>query len=557
MRRGIAELSDRTFDVLVVGAGITGAWIALDCADRGLSVAVIDKGDIGGGTSAKSSKLIHGGIRYLQQLRFDKVRESAMERACYHRAAPHLTRFLPFMVPTYRSLGKGRFLMNAGMALYRLLCAGEDRHTGDRAKKVPPPFHMNRVEVLEKAPLLDPKLTGAVVYYESHMDSSERMTLAVLSTADERGAVCANYVAARGLLQDSRGRTRGLRVEDVDAGDEFDIRSRVTVNATGPWASRLNRELFGDAASVPTTGFSRGSHLVTRPLIDDYAIALPTRFAGQNVIDRGGRHIFVLPWRGHSLIGTSYVGATDIDDPNVSQQEIDQLIGEINTQMPALGLTEADIVHTFSGIYPLTEAVLKEKVYQGTGDYRIVDHAAGGHEGIISAVGAKFTTARLVAEKTTDLVAAKLGKSTRPCGTHGLRLDCAAYDGLEDYAAHTAGALNTQFDAQQTQRLIRLYGTGVEALARHVGRDPALGRPLAGDRPNLAVEVHYAVQAEMAIRLDDVLYRRTGIATIGLPGQACIDRSAAIMAGLLGWDARRRQSEVESLARYGRGGDRT
>lgn len=553
MQRRIAELKSEHFDVLVVGGGITGAWIALDCVTRGLSVAVIDKGDFGSGTSAKSSKIIHGGIRYLQQLRLDKVRESVVERAYYQRAAPHLTRYLPFMVPTYGHGLKGKAFMRTGMALYSLLCTGEDRIGGNASNTVPGPFFLSRSEVLDQCPIVDPNLTGAVVYHESHMNSSERVTLAVLETADKQGAACANYVRASKLLAGWNQSVTGMVVEDVERGDRFEIRARLTVNATGPWLQDLNRSLFDCAVGMTLKRQSQGSHLVTRQLLKDFAIALPTRYPGQNVIDRGGRHVFILPWRGCSLIGTSYVAARpDIDDPVISHEEIHQLLGEINAQLPDLALTTQDIVHTFSGIYPLNVSVLKEKTYQGTGDYQIIDHEVAGRKGIVSALGAKFTTARLVAEKVTNLAAAKLGKTSRQCGTRRMPLSTAGYSDLAAYTAQMTTKLKKYMDGEQTERLVRQYGTGVEQLVRYFECEKDAADPLCDSRPNLQAEVRYAVESEMAIRLDDVIYRRTGIGTVGFPEQDCIDRCAALMSKLLIWDEKKRAAEVQRLELYRR-----
>ena len=551
MQRRITELKDGRFDVLVVGAGITGAWIALDCAARGLTVAIIDQGDLGSGTSAKSSKLIHGGIRYLQQLRLDKVRESAAERAYYHRAAPHLTRYLPFIVPTFGHGVKGKTFMRAGLALYSLLCTGQDRIAADPSKVVPGSYFMTRAQVLEHCPLADPDLTGALVYYESHMDSSERMTLAVLDTADRHGAACANYVRACKFLIAQDQSIAGMKVEDVERGEHFEIRARLTVNATGPWLPELNRALLKDDSGVVSTGHSRGSHLVTRQLVKDFAIALPTPYSGQNVIDRGGRHIFILPWRGYSLIGTSYVAATsDVDDPLISREEIHQLLHEVNAHFPDQPITPHDIVHTFSGIYPLNVRVPKETTYQGTGDYQIIDHEAAGRKGIISALGAKFTTARLVAEKVTDLAADKLGQALPSCRTREMPLSTAGYSDLAAYITDMTARLDKYVDGVQTRRLVRQYGTGVEQLARFFEQDADAAVPLCASRPNVPAEVRQAVESEMAIRLDDVIYRRTGIGTVGFPEPACIDRCATIMAELLSWDTQKRAAEVERLNRY-------
>ncbi len=552
MHRRIAELKSEFFDVLVIGGGITGAWIALDCVSRGLSVALIEKGDFGAGTSAKSSKVIHGGIRYLQQLRLDKVRESALERAYYHRAAPHLTQFVPFMIPAYRSLAQGRTLLRAGMSIYRALCSGEDKITADPAKAVPPSFELSRDEALAKLPLAKANLTGALVYYESHMESSERMTLAVLDHAHHLGAVCANYVCARSPLLDQSNRVTGMLVEDVEQGQSFELRARLTVNATGPWIPALNRALFKDHSAVATTGYSRGSHLVTRQLIENYAVALPTRFSGQNVIDRGGRHIFIIPWRGCSLIGTSYIATEEIDDPVIERDEVEQLLGEINRQIPALDLMPQDVRHAFSGIYPLHDSVVRAKTYQGSGDYQIVDHAKLGYAGIISALGAKFTTARLVAEKVTDCVIAHLAADARACQTRSMRLASAAYDNLEHYAPEKSADCAKTLSADQVKRLIRQYGSKVESALAPAMDDSSLLQPLCRSRPNLKAEVYHAVEQEMAVRLDDFIYRRTGIGTIGFPDSECIDATVVIMSNLLGWDAARCALERQRLDRYKR-----
>jgi glycerol-3-phosphate dehydrogenase len=550
MKRNLSELKSRRFDVLVLGGGITGAWIALDCAARGLDVAVIDKGDFGSATSAKSTKVIHGGIRYLQQLRVDKVRESAVERAYYHRAAPHLTQFLPFMVPTYGHGMKGKAFMQAGMTLYKLLSHGEDRLAGDPSKVMPAPYFMTRAQVLEHCPIGDPRLTGALVYYESHMQSSERMTLAVLDTAHNSGAVCANYVRAEGFTIDHAGTVTGAIVRDVDADDSFEIGAALIVNAAGPWIPSLNRTLSGADAVVTSTGFSQGSHLVTRQLVEKLAIALPTRFAGQNVVDRGGRHIFILPWRGCSLIGTSYVPARNgIDDPVIQQEEIDQLLNEVNRQMPGINLSQGDIRHTFSGIYPLNVGEIRETTYQGTGDYQIVDHEAAGHKGLISALGAKFTTARLVAEKVTRLVESKLGKALSPCETRDMALSSAGYSDLGRYRTQIRQRLGKQADNSQADRLVEQYGSGVEAFVDRIEADAGLAESLCDSRPNLVGEVVHAVESEMAITLEDVIYRRTGLGTIGYPGWNCVERCADIMAQLCGWGHDKKVREMESLDR--------
>jgi glycerol-3-phosphate dehydrogenase len=554
LQRRIADLETGHFDVVVIGGGITGAWIGLDCAARGFSVAVIDQQDFAAGTSSKSSRLVHGGIRYLQQLRPGKARESALERAYLHRVAPHMTQFLPFIVPSYRSWKRSKPLLHAGMTAYQALCAGENRISGDPAKSVPSPFLMSRDQVLQKLPLEEPTLTGAIVYYESQMDSPERVTLAVMEQAYRLGAVCANYVKAQNVLFTQANKVRGILVEDLESGKSFEVSARLIVNAAGPWIPDLNRALFENqlAPAISVTGYSRGSHLVTRQLIADYAIALPTKFLGQNVIDRGGRHIFIIPWRGRSLIGTSYIATTEIDDPTMSVEEVDQLLGEINRQLPHLALTPADVVHAFSGIYPLGESLLNENVYQGSGDYQIVDHAKSGYKGMISALGVKFTTARLVAEKVTDRLAAYLPLTANACQTRSIRLKCADYGNLEHYMEQQTREHASKLNANEIKRMVRQYGSSIDNVLHRAGSDPNLWQPLSKSQPNLKAEVHHAVKEEMAIHLEDFIYRRSGIGMTGFPDDECISNCTEIMSDLLNWDARKCTLEQEKLNRYRR-----
>jgi glycerol-3-phosphate dehydrogenase len=240
--RDLRALHDRRFDLVVIGGGITGACLAHDAALRGLSVALVDKGDFGGATSAASSKLLHGGIRYLQQLQLAKLRESALERCYFQRVAPHLTRYVPFLIPTFRGFVQGRTALDVAMRVYALLCAGQNDLIRDRVKRVPAARTLSRTETLRLAPVLGDRrnLTGSCVLYESHMHSSERMTLAFVKSAMRHGAVAANYVAVEGPL--TTGRTlQGVRARDGLSGDVFEIRSRIVANASGPWIPGLNR----------------------------------------------------------------------------------------------------------------------------------------------------------------------------------------------------------------------------------------------------------------------------------------------------------------------------
>ena len=268
MQRDLDRLSRDEFDLLIVGGGISGACLVHDAALRGLSVALIEKRDFGGATSSASSKLLHGGIRYLQQARIDKVRESAMERAAFQAIAPHLSRYVPFLIPAYPGLARGRATLATGVAIYEWLTSGPNARIPDRAKRVPRASRDQVAAWLRQVDALSPRErpTGASVIYESHLHSSERMTLAFLKTASANGAAIANYVEAGAFVRHG-DRVSGVHARDALTGREMRIGARLTINAAGPWIGGLDQKLGVRPLDRQITGFSRGAHIVTRQIL--------------------------------------------------------------------------------------------------------------------------------------------------------------------------------------------------------------------------------------------------------------------------------------------------
>jgi glycerol-3-phosphate dehydrogenase len=548
MQREPTVFQDTTFDVVVVGGGITGACIAHDATLRGLSVALVERHDFGSATSAASSKLLHGGIRYLQQARFDKVRESARERACFQRIAPHLTRWIPFLVPTQRGLLRGRRFLGCGMWLYERLTRGEDRNVLDPAKQVPRRTFYPRAELARLVPALAARddVTGAHLLYESHLHSSERMTLAFLKSAFRGGAVVGNYLTVDGVLMRD-GRVEGVTVIDTLTDDHFDIRARVVVNAAGPWLAGLNERLGVGRLRVPIRGFSTGAHIVTRQVTDTFALALPTRRRSSSIIDRGGRYIFVIPWRGHSLIGTSdrpFSGK--LDDVGPTEADVVDLLSDVNDALPGLGLTRGDVSHAFAGLYPLTARDVRPDVYQGTGDYQVIDHGrVGGHDGVVSVLGAKYTTARQLAERATTLIGHRLGRSPIPSLTGQTPLVGGEIDNLERFTDDAINRHTARLARDAVEHLVHHYGTEIDAVVAGATGDDRLLTPLSPDRESVGAEIRFAVDEEMAVTLSDVVFRRTGLGTLGDPGVECLRRCAEIMGACLGWSEARMRDEVQ------------
>ena len=544
LRRSPATLENTTFDAVVIGGGITGACIAHDAALRGLSVALIEQGDFGGATSAASSKLLHGGIRHLQQLRVDKVRESARERSHFRRIAPHLSRWVPFLVPTDRTFRRGRWFLGCGMELYALL-GGADGPPG--ASAPPTGTWFDRAALGRVAPLIADceGVTGALVLNECHLHSSERMTLAFVKTAVAHGAAVANYVAADGLLRDG-SRVVGVRARDVERGGEFPIRARVTVNAAGPWLPGLNDRFAVGALRRPVTAIAMGAHIVTRQVMGGFAVALSTGRASAALVGRGGRHVFVIPWRGHSLIGTSnrrFQGDPAAVEP--TKEDVADLVGDVNRAIPSAPLAPDDVRHAFAGVYPLTAARIDPVVYQGAADYQIVDHGRhGGAEGVVSALGAKYTTARRLAELTTTAVCEKLGRRDVRCRTPDAPLvggDIADPAALRREVAKLYG---DRLGPATIDTLVRHYGAEAFRVIECAFEDTTGLQQVASDRETIAAEVVFAVEHEMARQLADVVFRRTGLGTLGDPGYGCLERCARIMAVRLGWSESHRWQQI-------------
>ncbi len=548
MKRDLARLADNEWDVIVVGGGITGALVAWDATLRGLSVALVEKGDFGEATSAASSKLIHGGIRYLQQGQIGKVRESIVERKAFLRIAPHLVRPVPFLIPTFGRGMRGRAVLAAGMSAYEVV--GADRNAGMPKRMRVEGFRMlGRSEALECEPHLPSEgLTGAVVFPEWHMDNSERMTLAFVAGAAGRGAACANRAEVVGFL----GRddcVEGVRVEDRLDGEQLHIRGRIVVNAGGPWA-------FGILGRGPAAGgdwgrrmaHSKGCHVVVDPVTNGHALALATRMENESLVNRGGRHIFLIPWRGRTLIGTTNVPHHGPPDAmEVTARDIDDFVEEIRSAIPAADITREQVQYAFGGLYPLVDTDVQETVYQGSGRYQILDHAeTDGVAGIVTALGAKYTTARSAAEKCVDVVLRKLDRAA-PCTTAITPVVGDSARDREDLFGEALREAPAGVAEDSIRELVVHHGPGWSRPLEAAADEPSLLEPVAESRSTLGAEVRWAAREEMAGTLADVIFRRTGLGTIGNPGSECLRKCAGILAAEHGWTAERTQQETAEI----------
>jgi glycerol-3-phosphate dehydrogenase len=498
-------LTASRFDALIIGGGITGAGIARDLALRGVSTALVEYDDFASGTSSRSTKLIHGGLRYLEHLDLRLVFEACRERAILQRIAPHLVRPLPLLVPVYRGARRSRSLVHAGLTLYDLLALGRTTHR----------HRMLSAEAARRRqPLLDPKgLTGGALYWDCRMDDA-RLCLENVIAAREAGAVTVNHARATALLR-QHGRITGAVVEDRESGRELEVAAQVVVNATGPWLDR-----FGALAEgwTPRLRPTRGAHLL-----------VPRLAGGEEALylsaDRNDRMFFVIPWGELSLIGT-----TDLDDRNppedavVTAAEIDYLLAEAGRYLPATCLSAKDVVSAFAGIRPLL-AGRSGHESQVSREHALFDSP----DGLISIGGGKYTTFRAMAAEVADRVMARLGKPRGQVLTATLPLPGGQPEWERFRHDPSATTCRYDLDPATLARLAERYGSRTGHLLTLLEREPELAAPLAPGSSLLGVEVAYAAEFEMARTPEDVLRRRSPQALLPGHGLAAVETVAALL----------------------------
>jgi glycerol-3-phosphate dehydrogenase len=521
---GLRALAENEFDVLVVGGGVVGAGAALDAASRGLSVALVEARDWAAGTSSRSSKLIHGGLRYLEQRDFGLVREALKERGLLlNRLAPHLVRPVPFLYPLTHRVWE-RAYVGAGVLLY-------DSIGGARA--LPMHRHLSRRGALELAPALRPDaLTGAVRYYDAQVDDARLVTM-IARTAARHGATVLTRVEATEVLRD-RGRLTGVRVRDLLSGGEQVVHARRVISAAGVWTDEV-RGLDGDEerAKAPFhVRMSKGVHLLVphdRLRLD---VGLITR-TEKSVL-------FVIPWDRHWIIGTTDTPWDhDPSHPAATRADVDYLLAHVNSVLRE-PLTADDVVGVYAGLRPLLD---------GSGDDTTKlsrEHAvAEPAPGFFVVAGGKYTTYRVMAADVVD--AATKGLGAAPSLTRHLPLHGAV--GYRELLADREGlAARSGLAVATVERLLGRYGSAITDVLAMIDREPRLATPLTGAGEYLAAEIVYAVTHEGALDLEDVLSRRTRVA-IEYPdrGLAAAEEAADLVGEHLGWDLSARQA---ALAAY-------
>jgi glycerol-3-phosphate dehydrogenase len=546
------------FDVIIIGAGINGAGIARDAAMRGLKVLLLDKGDIGGGTSSWSTRLIHGGLRYLEHGEFGLVRESLRERECLLHIAPHLVRPIKMLVPIYASSRRGRWTIRAGMLAYDVLSFG---------KKLPRHRMLSREKTLAQFQGLNRDgLVGAAVYYDAQVEFAERLVLENALSAVAYGATVITYARVDKLLVED-GQVRGVefttKVQNLMSNVQSQLltgsadvplavqsgrppiregspqkprtaTAPIVINSTGPWIDDL---LAGSVAHSPRLiGGTKGSHIIVAPFPGAPASAIYVE------AETDHRPFFIIPWNSHYLVGTTDIRYNgDLDQVRIGDDEIDYLLRETNSVIPNAGLARKDILYTYSGVRPLAYTD-NEVASSITRRHFIRPHSNVNN--LFSIVGGKLTTYRRLAEETVDLICRRLGKSSPACATAQVLLPGAATRECEsvsnDFKQDSAFAETT------IDHLLRTYGTRGTDILKLAEDDRLLGEVFDVETGAIAAEVVFSFRNEFAQTLSDCLLRRTMVGLNSTCGLDAVEAAAKIAQTHLGWSEVRAAQEIEA-----------
>ena len=512
--------SEQSFDVVIIGAGINGAGIARDAAIRGLRVLLVDKGDISGGTSSFSTRLIHGGLRYLEHGELSLVRESLRERKVLLRIAPHLVRPIRMLVPIYKNRRRGALTIRAGMLAYDLLSFDKSLEGHQM---------LSRVEVLRQCSGLNAEgLLGGAFYTDAQVEFAERLVVENALSAQQHGAVIETYTRLE-AIEIENGAVSGIRLSNELNGLSRNVHTRLVVNAAGPWVDQVLTKTGRESPRL--IGGTKGSHIIVAPFAGSPHTAIYVE------AEADGRPFFVIPWNGNYLIGTTDKRfAGDLDDVEIDESETDYLLTETNNLFPQAFLTPNSILFSYAGVRPLpfTSNASEESI---TRRHFLREQSNTG--GLISIVGGKLTTYRQLAEETVDLLIQRLGRKDVGCRTAEEKLPGAMPVEIEF----------DQLEPEVRKRLIAIYGSRAVEIAHLIEADATLGQIIDSESHAVAAEVVFAFKHELAHTLTDCFLRRMMIGWDQDRSLKTVQLAAELGRQYLGWSESRAKSEVENYRR--------
>jgi glycerol-3-phosphate dehydrogenase len=537
LKRYIEEQAGNRFDLIIIGGGITGAAVAYAAAASGLSVALFDKKDYGSATSAATSKLIHGGLRYLANMEFKLVRESLRERRILGNIAPNLVYPLPFILPNYKRRRANIWKIPLGMVLYDFL-SYDKKDTWDKSKQLPKHKIISHSQTIILEPNVKKEnLLNSAFFYDCQSISPERLTLAFIKSAAVRGAKVSNYASVEAINSDAENKITGVEVKDIFSGETKDFYTNLIINCGGPWTDNILNHAAKRNLPAYKVKRSEGIHIITEKIAGDHVVSLQTK---------DGRHMMIMPWRNHSLIGTTdkeYNG--NPDDYNISKESLFEVVKAVNENF-GKKIYPSDIKYAYGGLRSLVDGQGKNS-YKASRKYKVYDNAIDGIEGMITVEGGKFTTSRNLATEVLKLVSKKLKKPLWDSVTENFYLSGCEIKDMKQFMI-TQHVNYADFSEQTIEYVSRNYGTDSDVVFKIARDNPRFAEVISHDGEILA-EIVYAIKYENAKTLTDIMLRRTGIGTLGNPGKDIIEKIINIAAEMLNWDKKRIEEENESVNR--------
>lgn len=531
-KKDLELLVKHEFDILIVGAGITGAGIAWDAAKRGLKVAIIDKDDFGAGTSSGSSKLVHAGFRYLAYGDFDLVKHASRERMWMFQALPHITEPIPFLIPIYKKGKNGFGKLLLGGTLYDILAGFKNT---DKAAI------LSKEQTLEKVPNLKSDILKRSLHYWDGIMDDARVTIETILSARENGAIAINYVKAESFIIETDTEfgevVKGVNALDTLSNKKITIKAKVVINATGPWTDQVIKTL-GDKSKLLRT--TKGIHIIIKKIFDSNVVVVITA--------DDGRAMFVIPFRKkYLLIGTTDTDyKDDFDHVAVTQEDIDYVVSAVNNDFPN-SISKEDVISAYSGIRPL---VLSTKANSETDTSRGFEILQT-RRNLLTIVGGKYTIFRYMAEKAVNkcLKVLNLKKKDFPCTTVKSQLHGGVgITYIIDYLKKHVPPLIKKYkmDFEVVDHIVHTYGTAHTMIFDLIDKNEKLKERIAEDRPHILAEIIYVIENEMCHTLSDFLLRRTQLQLIENQALDCVEKVAKEMGRILEWDNKRQKEEIEN-----------
>ena len=550
MKRDLVRLTQSPYDLLIVGGGLYGLFLAWEGALRGLQVGLVEQGDFGHATSSNSLRVIHGGLRYLQHGALSRMRKSIRERSVFLRIAPHLIHPLPFLFPTYGHGLRGREILSLALFIHDLM--GFDRNRDLNHQRYLPSSHLiSKEEFRRLVPGIDDEgLTGAALCYDAQLLNPERLLMALVQSADQAGAHLANYVKITGFLG-SGNEVQGVIAHDVLSDQKFEIQAQFVINASGPWANRV-LNLTQDPKVPPVTSFGRAFNiLMKRQLVPNYALGVPSKSGykdRQAIIQKGSRLYIITPCHQGSLIGTAHLPlSTEPPHPGVTEAEIMAFVEDLNKGFPAGAIEPTDIAWVYWGIQPTPS--LAEEMAQFSQQYEIKDHEYDhGIKGLLSVIGVKFTEARYVAEKVVNLVFKKLRKTPSSSSTASTPVHGGKIDDVEGFVNEEARKHSDRLSEVMIRSLITKYGSAYHGVLFGLDEVRRTWPSLPTTQAVSLAEVMYGIREEGAQKLTDAIFRRMTIDfTQAFPDKNFLELCAACMSKEMGWDMNKERNELKQV----------